>query len=105
MTSRIQGIVMAAISLTSFTMGLASVGLPDAVHSPAYYDGDEDDVGIVQERDPFVSPVGIVPSIAHLPPPTLFPREVVQRSRSRRAAAESRGSESRAPPASSPPTS
>jgi hypothetical protein len=105
MASRIPGIVMAAISLTSFAMGLASVGLPDAAQSPVYYDGDEDDVGIVPERHAFVSPVGIVHSIAHLSPPVLFQREVVHRSHSRRAVAESPGSESRAPPSLPSPAS
>ena len=99
MTSRIQGIVMAAITLTAFTVGLASVCLPDDVQFPAYYDGDEDDVGIVQERHPFVSQVGIVHAVAHVPPPMPFHGEVVHRSSPRRVAPESPGSEPRAPPA------
>ena len=100
MTSQIQRIVMAVIGLTAFTVGLASVCLPDDVQSPAYYDGDEDDVGNVQEGHPFASQLGIVHAVAHVPPPMPFHREAVHRSHSRRALADSRGSESRAPPAS-----
>jgi hypothetical protein len=101
MTSQVQRIVMAVLSLVAFTVGLASVCLPDDVRSPAYYDGDGDDVGIPQERHPFASQDAIVHTVAHVPPVTSHDCEVVPESRPRLAAAEPRGSESRAPPASS----
>jgi hypothetical protein len=103
MTSRIQGIVMAVLSLTAFTVGLASVCLPDVAHSPVYYDGDEDDAGLVQEPHLLASGIGIVQPVAHLPPPQPFHSEVVDRTDARRDAIASRGSGSRAPPA--PPRS
>jgi hypothetical protein len=93
---------MAAISLSAFAVGLASVCLPDDVHPSAYYDGDADDIGIVQERHPFASRLGIVSPVAHVAPPMTFHREgVARRSHWRRATAESRDSGSRAPPAPS----
>ena len=90
---------MALLSLTAFAVGLTSVCLPDDVDQPAYYDGDEDDVGIVQERQTLVSHVGIVESVAHLAPPLLFDIGMVHRVDSQGHVVAIRCSESRAPPA------
>jgi hypothetical protein len=98
MTRRAQGIVMALLSLTAFAVGLTSVSLSDDLHSPAYYDGDEDDVGIVQERQTLVSHVGIVESVAHLAPPLLSPLEILRKVDSNDYAVAIRHSESCAPP-------
>ena len=105
MTSRMQGIVMAAISLAALTVGLASVCLPDDLQSSAYYDGDGDDVGMVAERHPFALPLGIVHAVAHVHPPMPFHGQRVRRSHPTAAVAESGDSESRAPPASPPSAS
>src|SRR5262245_19653691 len=99
MTRRTLRIVMALLSLTAFGAGLVSVCLPDDVHSAAYYDGDDDDVGVVQERQTLASHVGIVQPVVHLAPPLLFHREVVQRVNSAGYLVAPRRSESRAPPA------
>ena len=90
---------MALLSLTAFAVGLTSVCLPDAVHQPAYYDGDEDDVGIVQERLTLVSLVGIVEFVAHFASPLLSPLEILRKIDSSDYTVAIRRSESRAPPA------
>jgi hypothetical protein len=90
---------MALLSLTAFAVGLVSVCLPDDVHSPAYYDGDEDDVGIAQERQTLAPHVGIGQSVAHIAPPLLFDLEMVHRVDSKGHVVAIRRSESRAPPA------
>jgi hypothetical protein len=99
MTRRAQGIVVALLSLTAFAVGLTSVCLPDDVHQSAYYDGDEDDVGIVPERQTLVSHVGIVESVAHLAPPLLSPLAILRKIDSSDYVVAIRRSESRAPPA------
>jgi hypothetical protein len=90
---------MALLSLAAFAVGLVSVCLPDDVHSPAYYDGDEDDVGIAQERQTLASHVGLVESVPHVAPPVLFDLEMVHRVDSKGRVVAIRCSESRAPPA------
>jgi hypothetical protein len=90
---------MAPLSLTALGAGLVSVCLPDDVHSPAYYDGDDDDVGLVQERQTLALHVGIVQAIAYLASPPRFRREVVERVNSAGYAVAPRRPESRAPPA------
>jgi hypothetical protein len=99
MTRRAQWVVMALLSLTAFAVGLVSVCLPDDARQPAYYDGDEDDVGIVQERQTLASHVGIVQSVAHPAPLLLSRLEVVHRVGPKGYVVAIRHSESRAPPA------
>jgi hypothetical protein len=90
---------MALVSLTGFAVGLVSVCLPDDVRQPAYYDGDEDDVGIPQERQTLVSHIGIVEPGAHRAPPLLSPLEILRQVDSSDYAVAIPRSESRAPPA------
>ena len=67
----------AVLSLLALAAGLISPCLPVEAGNPAYYDGDEDDVGIVQGRfswtpDVQVAPVVVrvvIPLVSRLEPP------------------------------------
>ena len=77
---RLAALVAVVLGLLAFGAGLVSPCLSADPGNPAYYDGDEDDVGIVQERfswtpvvevasvAPAVSPVAI-PPVSRLEPP------------------------------------
>jgi hypothetical protein len=58
------------LSLLAFGAGLVSPCLPVELGYPGYYDGDEDDFGIVQERFSWAPP-GVVAQIAV---PVVIPR-------------------------------
>ena len=104
MTRRIQFAVMsrllvALLSLIAFAAGLVSVCLPDDPHQAAYYDGDEDDVGIAQERQTLASHIAVVQPAVQLAPLRPLHREGVQSPKARADASAPSCSESRAPPA------
>jgi len=92
-------LVMALLSLLAFGVGLISVCLPDDLRQPAYYDGDEDDVGIAQERQTLASNIAVVQPAVQLAPLLPSRREVVQSSGAGAHVSAPRRSESRAPPA------
>jgi hypothetical protein len=92
-------VVMASLSLIAFGAGLVSVCLPGGYQQPAYYDGDEDDVGLAQDRQTLAPGIAIAQTavqLAVLPP---FHRDVAQSSSARAHVSSPRLSESRGPPA------
>ena len=104
MTRRMQFAVMsrllvALLSLIAFAAGLVSVCLPDDPHQAAYYDGDEDDVGIAQERQTLASNIAVVQPVVQLAPLPPFHREGVPSPTARADVSAPWRSESRAPPA------
>jgi len=92
-------VLMTLLSVAALGVSLVNVCLPDYAHSPAYYDGDEDDVGIVQERQTLAFHVGILQPLALLAPPLLSRRDVLHRTDSSGDVLAPRGSDSRSPPA------
>jgi hypothetical protein len=52
-----------ALSMVAFGTGLLTLGLPDEPGGPAYYDGDDDDAGMVPER----VTVAPQPAVVHAP--------------------------------------
>ena len=104
MTHRIQFAVMsrllvALLSLLAFAAGLVSVCLPDDPHQAAYYDGDDDDVGIAQERQTLASHIAVVQPVVQLAPLLPLRREGVQSPKAQADVSAPSCSESRAPPA------
>jgi hypothetical protein len=72
-------LLVVALSLVAFGTGLLTLGLADEPSGPAYYDGDDDDAGMVPERVTVASQ----PAVVHTPPPFASPestRRVVPRA-------------------------
>lgn len=69
------GCLVALLSVLAFGTGLFSLGLPDEPDHWGSYDGDGDDVGIVQERSTVASDVAVVHTVVFLAPLLLSHRE------------------------------
>jgi hypothetical protein len=53
-------LLVAAVSMLAFGTGLLTLCLPDEPGGPAYYDGDDDDAGMVSERVTGVPQLAVV---------------------------------------------
>ena len=60
---RFGALIGAVLGLLALAAGLISPCLPVEASNPAYYDGDEDDVGIVQARFSWTPDVQVVPVV------------------------------------------
>jgi hypothetical protein len=57
-------LLVAAVSMLAFGTGLLTLCLPDSPGGPAYYDGDDDDAGMVPERVTGVPHPAVVHTLA-----------------------------------------
>ncbi len=57
-------LLVVAVSILAFGTGLFTLGLPDTPGGPAYYDGDDDDAGMVPERVTGVPQPAVVDTLA-----------------------------------------
>jgi hypothetical protein len=89
-------VLVVAVRMLAFGTGLLTLCLPDEPGGPAYYDGDDDDAGMVPERvtgaaQPAVvdtlAPFGCpdfanraVPRASSAPPPVFRPADLLQRA-------------------------